>query len=104
MAELEKAAAKLVKLERLKDCICKPKNGVLSFYSSPEEFEADGSRICPVHGFRRLGEFRINVFVNPDQTYAEESIKLQELVDAYLLRLSQIAPCDIDLEDDSQAA
>ena len=106
MTKAEKVVAAEAKRERLANCICKVEGTPtgMTVAWSPEMFEAEANRACPVHGFRRLGQLLIVSYIKRDKTYTEETLELHRLVEAYNLRLSQLPQSDIDFEDDSQAA
>jgi len=74
---------------------------IVSFFASPEQFEAAANLPCPAHGFRRLGKITVFVLVEEDGTIAEESARLSQLVEEYKLRLSQL-PLSPELEYDSE--
>ena len=97
-AKLEQQAVERARREKLADCICRELTGAFSV----EKFEAEMNRECPVHGFRRLGRIIAVTYVNKDSTFADESTKLDRLVEAYNLRLAQVVKSRRDLEDDSE--
>lgn len=68
-----------------------------------EEFKAEMNRTCPVHGFRRLGKLLVVSFVEPGMTVTEESAKLDQLVETYRFRLSQLHSSGTEFEHDPQA-
>jgi len=106
LARVERVVADAARRERLTGCICKRHPFDRTLIISPEEFEAEMNRTCPVHGFRRMGELIIIEFVSPDATCDEGVIKRVHLVEEYKLRLSQLPQSEsgADFEDDSQTA
>ena len=104
MAEVERQTADIARREKLADCNCYPrgKTGLNPFWS-PEQFEAAANLPCPVHGFRRLGKIMIVKTVGRGVIRDEESEnRLDQLVDRYYLRLSQLPPLGPELEYDSE--
>jgi len=104
LAKLEQEQADRAKVEELADCNCPEVKSVMPFLAvSPEAFEAEMNKTCPVHGFRRLGPIHSIVFVEPNGTYGgvktQESAKLLQLIDEYKLRLAQHSQSSVEPEE-----
>jgi hypothetical protein len=98
LAKVERELAERVRRKELAHCVC----GGAIRAALPEEFEAEMSRTCPVHGLRRAGILIICDIIERDGSLTEESVKLHQLVDAYKLGLSQQRQPSLEVEDDSQ--
>jgi hypothetical protein len=109
LAKLEQEQANRARAEELADCNCPEFKSAMPFLAiSPEAFQAETNKTCPVHRFRRLGSISSIVFVEPNATCGgariKESAKLLQLIDEYELRLAQHSQTGIaaDKENDSK--
>ena len=87
------------RLEELVDCNCPEMKSAGSFLAPIflEALEAELNKMCPVHGFRQLGRIVVMDFGN------QESTKVLQLIEGYVLRLAQRSQSSTEPEeDDSQ--
>jgi hypothetical protein len=98
LAKVEKHLADRARHAELANCVCRE----MTTAWTHEEFEAEMNQTCPVHGFRRLGIIHSISFVNPDRTLTEDSLKLEQVIETYKLRLAQHSQSGIETEHDSQ--
>jgi hypothetical protein len=59
----------------------------MAFSNKPDEFEAEMSQICSVHGFRCLGCVMVNRFVALGRNH--ERGRLDDLLDEYYARQAE---------------
>jgi hypothetical protein len=102
---LEKLEQKLVDLARqeaLANCNCQ----ALTFATSTKALQAEMSKTCPVHGFRRLGQIYIVQIVDTSpgrsRKIDEKSIGLDELAQEYERRLAEVEQAEDEREYDRQ--
>jgi hypothetical protein len=67
-----------------------------SYFTSAEEFEAAANLPCPTHGVRRLGNLDLIRMLAPSPGV----VKLMQRVEEYELRISQLPPISLEVEDD----
>jgi hypothetical protein len=98
LERLEQKLGDLVRREELANCNCQ----TLTFAWSTKTFEAEMNTPCPTHGFRRLGQIMV-VSVVPMAgenvgTVDEESLGLDQLVEEYEGRLTQVEEAENEEE------
>jgi hypothetical protein len=78
LAIAERTFARIAKQAALANCVC-----VDDFFpNNADDFEVEMNRVCPVHGFRSLGEIERIYFVNPDRSVVKDH-KFDELIKIY---------------------
>jgi hypothetical protein len=85
LAKLEQTLANLNRRQRSVACICT--KAILATSGQATEFETEMNRICPVHGFRRLGTICCYFFSTDDELERQDDAELKRLVDLYDARL-----------------
>ena len=99
LEKLEQKLADLARQEALANCNCQK----FMFVNSTKVLEAEMSKTCPAHGFRRLGRITIVRTVPPRADRIDErSVGLEELVDEYKRRLAEVEQAEDEQEYDWQ--
>ena len=96
LATLEQQRADRARREELADCNCPELKSSPGFYIAihPEALASDLHEMCPVHGLRRFGTITIFDFGNTETT-----AKLEQLIDAHELLLSQYSQSNGENEE-----
>jgi hypothetical protein len=98
LEKLEQKLADLARQEALANCSCRDR----IFVNSTKVFEAEMSKTCPVHGFRRLGRIYVVQVVGTSPGRArnidEKSVGLGELVQEYERRLAEVEQAEDERE------
>lgn len=81
LAIAERTFARIAKQAALATCICVD----AVFPDNADEFEREMNRVCPVHGFRSLGQIDRIFYVNPDRSVVKDP-KFDELTKIYEVR------------------
>ena len=102
LEKLEQKLADLVGQEALANCNCQER----IYVNSTKVLEAEMSKTCPAHAFRRLGQISVVRIVDtsPGRTRKidEKSIGLDELVQEYERRLAEVEQAEDEQEYDRQ--
>jgi len=102
LEKLEQKLADLARQEALANCNCQK----FMFVNSTKVLEAEMSKTCPAHGFRRLGQITIVQIVPTRKDRAdsvdERSVGLEELVQEYKRRLAEVEQAQDEQEYDWQ--
>jgi len=93
---LEQEQADRARREELADCNCPELKSWPGFHIAiyPEVLESDLHEMCPVHGLRRFGTITIFDFGDTETT-----AKLEQLIDAHELLLSQYSQSNGEIEE-----
>jgi hypothetical protein len=93
LAKLERTVADIEERERLANCICIEVQ--VAMVGHAHEFEAKMSRICPVHGIRRMNKLIVVGTVAPEhypesakEQIRKEAAALDEVIEKYYARLA----------------
>jgi hypothetical protein len=94
--KLEQEQADRARREELADCNCPELKSWPGFHIAiyPKVLESDLHEMCPVHGLRRFGPITIFDFED-----AETTAKLEQLIDAHELLLSQYSQSNGENEE-----
>ena len=100
LEKLEQKLADLSRQEALANCNCRDR----IFVNSTKVFEAEMSKTCPVHGFRRFGRIYVVQVVDTSpgrgRKIDEKSIGLHELVQEYERHLAEVEQAEDKQEYD----
>lgn len=98
LEKLEQKLGDLVRKEALANCNCLKR----VFVGSTEKLEAEMNKICPAHGFRRLGQITIVSIGTREWREStgqiDESQGLQQLIEEYHRRLDEVEQAEEEQE------